>query len=200
MDTLPFAYITLYPLVFWLGGLVVGGGLGWAVALLCRAIYRAWPAGRSVLMLAPWRAVIFALLWVLWSPFFYFMLRIRELPRATYDFMQIGTSLLLLAFILAIAVLVRHWFPSTLAVRLVSEARTLAVAAVMVATLGIATSASENFVFVIRVAVASTFDTALIWQGWMFVFLAMLAFDLLPGILQTVLAFVTSRKKSAVPA
>jgi len=200
MDHLPFSYITLYPLIFWLASLVVGGGLGWLAALLLRLIFKAWPVGRNVLMLLPWRAVIFALLWMLWSPLFYYAFHIRDLPAATYDFFQIGASLVLLTFILTIAVLVRHWFPSTLGVRLVSEARTLLVVAIMVATIGIGTNPSVNFIRVIRMYIASHFDKSLVWQGWLAVFLMMSLFDFLPGVIEMGLALAADRKKSAAPA
>ena len=196
MGDLPFAYITLYPLLFWLLALILGGGLGWLVALLLRLVYRSWPMGRSILMILPWRAVSFALLWLLWSPFFIFLFRIRELPAFMYDFLQMGLSLPLVALILTVAVLVHHWFPSGLFVRLASEARTLAVATVMIGTLAVGANPSENFVRLIRMAIASTFDTGIVWQGWLYIFLAMLAFDLLPGIVQMVVALVGSKKKT----
>jgi hypothetical protein len=200
MDRLPFLYITAYPLIFWLTGLVVGGGLGWLAAYLLRAIFKAWPAGNSLSMILPWRTLVFTLLWMLWSPLFYFAFHVRGLPPVTYDFVQIGASLALLTFIVTLAALVRHWFPSSLVVRLVSGARSLAVVAVMVATLGIGTNASENFVHVIRVVFSTTFDTSIIWQGWLVVSLAMLTFDLLPGVLQTILAFLANRRNMPVPA
>lgn len=195
MENLPFIYITLYPLLFWLIGLVVGGGLGWGTALLLRLLFKAWSPGRSKLIILPWRAVVFALLWLLWSPTFRGTIFVRELPVELYDFFQIGSSLLILAFMLTLALLIRRWFPLSLPVQLISEARTLAVAAIIVCTLAVAGNPSNNYVFIMRTQHAMSFERAILWQGWLFIFLAMLAFDLLLGLVQMLTALLQNKKK-----
>ena len=120
----------LISLVPWLAGIVVGGGLGYACALVARSLFSTRPGLRRVSMLLPWRTVVvtFAAL-AAFSPLVYLLVGVGTSGAAT----MVALFVLVLALPFTVVTLLEHWYPSPLAVRLIAGSRILATASVAVA-------------------------------------------------------------------
>ena len=115
--------ITVIP---WVVGIVVGGGAGAILALLARLLYSALPVLRKPMMLLPWRTAVMGLLALAWIPF----LSVRMGIGPEFGGVTIGLVLLLLTLTASATILVEHWHPSGLVVRLTAAARTLGISRV----------------------------------------------------------------------
>jgi len=123
----------LISLVPWLAGIVVGGGLGYACALVARSLFSALPRLRRVSMLLPWRTVAVTLALVaLVSP----IIVIRVGLGRVAGTISVGIFVFVFALPFTVGTLLEHWYPSPLVVRLITGARTLATASVAVAIVG----------------------------------------------------------------
>ena len=124
----------LISLVPWLGGVVVGGGLGYICALVGRRLFSARPGLRRLSMLLPWRTIVVNLL-LLYSVF-PIILRLIGVPVRSGVPAQAAIVclwVLPLAFAFTAVVLFESWYSSPLVVRLIAGVRTLATASVAVA-------------------------------------------------------------------
>jgi len=106
----------------WIGGMLVGGGLGSIFASLLLPVWRGNPGTRRALALIPWRTVIFGLLLGTWSPFF---LPPRLGLGTLSGLVTTGLAVALIAFPMMVCGLYEFWFPQSARERAVSGARTL---------------------------------------------------------------------------
>jgi hypothetical protein len=118
--------ITLIP---WFIGIAIGGGLGVLCGYGIRASFSAVPALRHLFVLLPWRTLVTGLLMLGWSPFLVSLLGIGPVAGGV----MAGGSICILALAIAATILVEQKVPSPLSVRLLAEARTLAVTAGLIA-------------------------------------------------------------------
>lgn len=119
----------LISLVPWLAGVVVGGGLGYACALVARSLFSTRPGLRRASMLLPWRTVVVTLALAALSPLVPILVGLGTLGAAT----MVALFVLVLALPFTVVTLLEHWYPSPLAVRLIAGSRILATASVGVA-------------------------------------------------------------------
>ncbi len=117
----------LISLLPWLVGVVGGGGLGYACALVARALFSKRPALRRPLMLLPWRTVAVTL--PLLSAFVPAVLGLGMITGMAI----VGLFVFSFAFPFTVATLLDRWHPSTLLSHLIAGARTLGTASVVVA-------------------------------------------------------------------
>jgi ABC-type nitrate/sulfonate/bicarbonate transport system permease component len=178
----------------WLVGVVAGGGLGVLCALGIRATFSARPGLRSPSVLLPWRSVVMALLMVALSPFIAVHLGLGPLAGG----IMVGSSVTILALAFTCATLVDHWHRSPLGARLVAGARTLAVAAGLIAVeVGVFGGGGVGGVVLdgIRLQQAD-----LMWSGLLVVFLLVLVLDVLLGAVQVAAHRLRGAAESGGPA
>lgn len=185
-----FAEHLLISLVPWLAAVVIGGGLGYACALVARSFFSARRGLRRASMLLPWRTLAVTL--PLLSPFALVVLGLGRVAGAAI----VGFFVFLFALPLTTVTLIEHWYPSPLLVRLIAGARTLATASIAVAT---ATPwvAGSGGAGVLILEGWRLLDYAQVIRGFSIVVLLALMIDLLLGTLQ-LLSFYTSRKAQPV--
>ena len=118
---LQFLQITLFVL---LPGLLVGGGLGFFFGWLLKLLYKAAPKLRPPFMLFPWRTILLALVIATCTPLLYYLL---GPDQAFSPVLPSAITFLLLVFCLVIDLLLSHWLPTGLGVKLTGLLRTLAV-------------------------------------------------------------------------
>ena len=106
----------------WIGGMLVGGGLGSVFASILLPVWRGNPGTRRALALIPWRTVIFGLLLGVWSPF---SLPPRLGLGTLTGLTTVGLAVALIAFPMMVCGLYEFWFPQSARERAVSGARTL---------------------------------------------------------------------------
>ncbi len=117
----------LIALLPWLVGITLGGGLGYACALVARALFSKRPALRRPLMLVPWRTIAVTL--PLLSAFVPAVLGLGMITGMAI----VGLFVFSFAFPFTVANLLDHWHPLTLLSHLIAGARTLGTASVVVA-------------------------------------------------------------------
>lgn len=133
----------------WVVAVLIGGGLGYAVALLARHLLPGNNPGlRGAAVLLPWRTVIatVALAALVYPP-----VQLVGLGQ-TAGQISVGLFLLALAVPLTADLFLQTWYPSPLAARLLARSRTLAVVAVAAAVMTYNAGAGGA--------------GALIWQGF----------------------------------
>lgn len=111
----------------WLAGVVGGGGLGYACAVVARALFSKRPALRRPLILVPWRTIAVTL--PLLSVFVPAVLGLGMITGMAI----VGLFVFSFAFPFTVATLLDHWHPSRLLSHLIAGARTLGTASVVVA-------------------------------------------------------------------
>jgi hypothetical protein len=164
----------------WLLGIMVGGGLGVVCGYAIRALFSARPALYRSFPLVPWRTIIMGLQMIVLSPFILSLLGIGPVAGG----IMVGGSIFLLAIAFAATILVEHWYPSPLKVRLVAGARTLAVASGLIAA-GVGLLGGGGLGHLILEA-ARLLDYGVVSKGlWVIVILA-LALDLALGLVQMI--------------
>jgi ABC-type proline/glycine betaine transport system permease subunit len=133
----------------WIGGLLIGGGIGYFIFRPFENFIESKPDNQKYLAMIPWRTVIFILILLLWSPYLPIWLGLGT-PTAL---VVMVLTISLLACSMTINTLVESRFPAILRVRIFSQARTLLFIAIF-ATLGVglvgAGSAGSLFVELIR--------------------------------------------------
>lgn len=122
-----FAQHLLIALLPWLVGVVGGGGLGYACAVVARALFSKRPALRRPLVLVPWRTIAVTL--PLLSAFVPAVLGLGMITGMAV----VGLFVFSFAFPFTVATLLDRWHPSTLLSHLIAGARTLGTASVVVA-------------------------------------------------------------------
>jgi ABC-type nitrate/sulfonate/bicarbonate transport system permease component len=119
----------LISLVAWIGGITVGGGLGYVTANVLHSLINAKPDVRRNLSLFPWRTLLFTLMLFVWSPFIVVRLGLGNLTGT----IMVGLTLSLIAWPMTMRACLNNWFPSSLRVRLMSGIRTLLLLALFAA-------------------------------------------------------------------
>lgn len=122
-----FAQHLLIALLPWLVGVIGGGGLGYACAVVARALFSKRPALRRPLVLVPWRTIAVTL--PLLSAFVPAVLGLGMITGMAV----VGLFVFSFAFPFTVATLLDRWHPSTLLSHLIAGARTLGTASVVVA-------------------------------------------------------------------
>lgn len=117
----------LIALLPWLVGVIGGGGLGYACAVVARALFSKRPALRRPLVLVPWRTIAVTL--PLLSAFVPAVLGLGMITGMAV----VGLFVFSFAFPFTVATLLDRWHPSTLLSHLIAGARTLGTASVVVA-------------------------------------------------------------------
>jgi hypothetical protein len=176
MNSAAFGEYTLISVVSWFVGVVLGGGLGYACALVARRILTASASSGRYVVLLPWRTIVITL--PLFSPF----IPVAVGLGVSAGIAIAGLGVFVLALVFTITNLLEYWFLPSLTSRLVIGARSIAVASPIIAV-----GAS----FLGGGAIGS-----LIWQGGprpdylalSMVILLALVFDVLLGIVQMVLS------------
>ena len=107
-----------------LGGIVIGGGLGWVFAIIIRYLWSALPRLQSPSVFLPWRTLLVGLALIVWSP----LLPARLGLGVGAGSAMVGSFTLIAASGLTMTTLLDHWFPAPLVTRLIAHARTLAAA------------------------------------------------------------------------
>jgi hypothetical protein len=169
----------------WLIGTAVGGVLGLLCALGIRAILSNGPGLRRPLVLLPWRTLGMGLLMAAWSPFVVRLLWIGPISGGV----MVASSLSVLATVCTASMLMENWYPSPLAARLVGGARTLAVAACLIAV-GIGMMGGGGLgAPVLEAARLSLYGP--MWKGLLAILAMALALDLALGLVQMVTLHVS---------
>lgn len=182
----------LISLVPWLAGVVVGGGLGYACALVARSLFSTLPGLRRASILLPWRTVAVSLALVVLSPFVPVLVGLGTVAGAT----MVALFVLVFALPFTVVTLLEHWCPSPLAVRLIAGSRILATASVAVATSTARVAGSGGAGALIYKAMR-LLDRPQMLRGFLIVVVLALMMDILLGALQLLFAR-TSIKAEAV--
>jgi hypothetical protein len=167
----------LISLAPWLPGVVVGGVLGYACALVARKLFSTRPGLHRVSVLVPWRTVAVTL--PLLSPLVVVFVGAGTMAGAV----MVGLFVFLFALPLTVITLLEQWYPSPLVVRLIARARTLATASVAVAAVGPPLVGSGGAGVLIFEGMR-LLDYAQMLRGFAIVVLLALAVDVLLGALQ----------------
>jgi len=178
MNVSTFGEHLLISLVPWFAGAVIGGGLGYACALVARRLVSTFPGLRRASMLLPWRTVSVTL--PLLSPLVVIPVGLGVVAGAA----MVGLFVLLFALPFTVVALLEQWYPSPLAVRLIAGARTLATASVAVAAVGPLVAGSGGAGVLIFQQGMRLLDYSQMLMGFSIVVLVALAIDLLLGALQ----------------
>lgn len=173
--------ITVVP---WIVGMIIGGGLGTIVALMVHLLFSAVPGLRRPSMLLPWRTLVMGLLVFVWTPFL--VARVGIGPE--YGGVTVGLVLLLLTMMVSTTVLMEHWHPEKLAVRLVAGARTLAGASQVIAV-GVGFIGGGGIGFIMMQGIR-LLDTSLAWRGVGIVIGLTLVLDVVIGAVQMGLSYL----------
>jgi hypothetical protein len=178
------ALISLAP---WLVGVVVGGGLGYACARAARVLISALPGLRRVSMLLPWRTA--AVTVPLLSPLTPVLLGLGTVAGAT----MVALFVFLFALPFTSSTLLEHWYPSSLAVRLIGGFRILATASVAVATSAPMVAGSGGAGVLIFREGWSLLDYSQVLRGLCVVIVLALMVDILLGALQVLFGRTSGR-------
>lgn len=181
----------LISVVSWLVGMIVGGGLGCLCALAAHGLFSVLPVLRKLAMLLPGRTLVVGLLLFVWSPII--PVRIGIGPEA--GMIMAGLLMFLLALPFTIVVLLEYWHPSTLVVRLVAGARTLAIASVAVAAAVGVLGGGGIGQFLIQCMQLLRWNQA--FTGWLILVVLALIPDVLLGILQFACSFIPGKGQPA---
>ena len=171
----------LISLVPWLAGVVIGGGLGYACALVARRLFSTLPGLHRASMLLPWRTVVVTL--PLMSPLIVIYIGLGRGAGAV----MVGLFVFLFALPFTVAALLEQWYPSPLVVRLIAGARTLATASVAVAAVGPPLAGSGGAGLLIFQQGMLLLDYPQMLRGFAIVVLLALMIDILLGVLQLLL-------------
>jgi hypothetical protein len=116
----------------WIGGLFIGGGIGYLLFCLLHRFIERKPDNQPYLTMIPWRTLILMLVLLLWSPYLPIQFGLGT-PTALIVMLF---TISLLACSAATSILMENRYPSSLRMRLFGGARTLLFIAVF-ATLGV---------------------------------------------------------------
>ena len=178
MNVSTFGEHLLISLVPWLAGAIVGGGLGYACALMARRMFSTFPGLRKASMLLPWRTVSVTL--PLLSPSVAIPVGLGIVAGAV----MVGLFVLLFALPFTVVILLEQWYPSPLVVRFIARARTLATASVAVAAVGPPLVGSGGAGVLIFQQGMRLLDYPQMLRGFSIVVFLALMIDILLGILQ----------------
>lgn len=171
----------LISIVPWFAGAAFGGGLGYVCAAAAKSLFSTKPELRRVAMLLPWRTVAVTLAsGTLLSPVIATFVGLGIVS----GMISVGLTVFVFALPFTVNSLLEHWHPTSLVVRLISGARTLATASVAVAIAGAFSGGGGvgSFIF----GAITKADKVQTLKGFSFVGLIALIIDVLLGILQMV--------------
>lgn len=165
----------------WLIGTVVGGGLGYACALVARSVVSTHPGLRRAAMLLPWRTIAVTLTLVaLLSPLTveHFGLGLEA------GQVSVGFFVFVFALPLTVGTFLDHWSPSPLVIRLIAKARMLALVSVAVAVMTYLMGSGGAGTLIWQGM--QNLDNAQLLKGFSIVAVLALVVDVLLGTLQLV--------------
>ena len=167
----------------WFVAVLVGGGLGYVLAVGMRHLYVRFPGLGLASTLLPWRTLAMMLTFVALSPAVPVFIGLGPLAGAI--------MVVLFAFVWALpctaSAVLDHWYPSSLTGRLIGGFRTLATAAVGIATLTAAMAGGGGAGRLISPEGWQVLDYPQVVTGFLVVALLALVIDLLLGSLQLLL-------------
>jgi len=181
MNVSTFGEHLLISLVPWLAGAIVGGGLGYACALVARKLFSTFPGLRKASMLLPWRTVSVTL--PLLSPLVVIPVGLGIVAGAV----MVGLFVSLFALPFTVVILLEQWYPSPPVVRLIAGARMLATASVAVAAVG-PPGVGGGGAGVLIFGGMRLLDYAQMLRGFSIVVFLALTIDVLLGVLQLLFA------------
>ncbi len=196
---LQFLQSTVFILV---AGLLVGGGLGFFFGWLLKLLYNAKPGLRAPFMLFPWRTILLAALILTCTPVLFYLL---GPDQAFSPVLPSVITFLLLVFCLVIDLLLSHWLPTGLGVKLSGLLRTLAVLCPVLVLVGSdpapplfgAGPGGYSMLRAVRVQVASTLKLDDMWIMLGIVVGLGLVLDLLLGVVQMLFGLGKKQAKKA---
>jgi len=183
----------LLSIVPWIAGGLIGGGLGYLLALAIRPLQARAGLYRG-LRLLPWRTIAFVLAAMAVYAAYPVFLLLGPVLRSTlpgsgflvHALVTISFSVLVLALPFTTSIIAGYWFPPSLGERLVAGARTLGVASVVLAL-----TASHWGVSgagrLIEIG-SREFDNSEVGLGYGIVISIALLVDLMMGVIQMVIA------------
>lgn len=172
----------LISIVPWLVGVAVGGGLGYVCALAARSLFSTRPGLHRVAMLLPWRTVAVTLSSVaLLSPATTIIVGFGRVA----GMVSVGFFVFVFALLFTVRSLLERWHSSSLAVRLIGGARTLATVSVAVAVLGVFSGSGGAGALIFEGL--ARLDKAQVFEGFSVIVSITLVIDVLLGALQIVL-------------
>lgn len=121
MDTSILTNQFMIALVAWIGGLILGGIIGYLIAKLLYSLISSKPSNQRKIALVPWRTLVFILILFVWSPFIAIWLGLGTLTAIV----MVGLTIGLVACFMSVSIFLDTWFPPILRVRLVAGSRTL---------------------------------------------------------------------------
>ncbi len=193
MPQVVFQHIVITVIVI-LVGFLFGGGLGWLLARLFRALCDALPGLRLPLLMLPWRTFLFTVLLIFASPIATYPFIVPQTPAALSSAILF---ILMVSFFVADETLA-YWFHAGLPLRLLKLGRTLAVASsVIVALVGL--FSQGGILNEARRITAATFTPRSLWVALAVIMGLGLIFDLLLGVAQMRLTYV-EMKSAEQPA
>lgn len=180
-----FQYIAqhlLLSLAPWLVGSILGTAVGYGIASLVKKLVIS-PAGlRGPLLLAPWRTIIMALLLIVYSPMIVVWVGLGS--RAA--FLTVGVIIFLLASAVVTGIFLEKDYPTSIAVRLVATARTLATSSFII-TIFASVFGAGSGIGQLLIRHLNLLDFSFLFSTWLIVVAMTLVVDLLLGIPQLLL-------------
>lgn len=184
----------LLSIIPWVAGGLIGGGLGYLLALAMRPL-GARPGHCRALRLLPWRTIAFVLAAMAVYAAYPFILLgpvLRSVLPGTgflgYALASLSISILALALPFTTSIIAGYWFPPSLGERLAAGARTLGVACVVLAlTAGHWGVHNAGWL----IATVDPFDyprAPRVWLGYGIVISVALIVDLVMGVIQMAIA------------
>lgn len=182
----------LLSIIPWVAGGLIGGGLGYLLALAMRPL-GSRPGPRRALKLLPWRTIAFALVAIALNSAYPFILlspMLRSVLHVKGFFVHVTLSISIAVFALAspftTSIIAGYWFPPSLGERLVAGARTLGVAsAVLALTASYWGVSSPGHLIAIAM---HAFDYSRVWLGYSIMVSTALIVDLVMGLIQMAIA------------
>jgi hypothetical protein len=182
----------LLTIVPWIAGGLLGGGLGYLLALAIRPL-GARPGLHRALRVLPWRSITFALVAIAINSVYPFILLGPALRTVMpgigffgYSIACFSFSILILALPFTTSITAGYWFPPTLGERLVAGARTLGVASAVIALTASYWGVSSPGHLI--AAAMDAFDYPRVWLGYSIIVSTALIVDLVMGLIQMAIA------------
>ena len=167
--------------VGWILGVIVGGGLGYLLALGFRSLITSKPNFRRALFLLPWRTGAIALLLLASVPVLYIV--IWGFGPKT-DIIGIGTITMILMLCTIPSLLLDYWLPNTLRIRFVALMRSIATGSIVIANLFSLLGGSSGSMGQIALFHLRMMEKSMAIGYYMIAVVIVLVIDVLMGVLQ----------------
>jgi ABC-type nitrate/sulfonate/bicarbonate transport system permease component len=176
----------LITLVAWVGGMTLGGGVGYFISGLLYPQMTTKPNLRRMIVLVPWRTVVFTLLPLVWSPLPVVLLGLGNPTGMVIA----GLTISLVACPALMKIRLNHWFPPSFRERLISEARTLFLLALLAAIgVGFVGGGGAGF-YLMRQMDSLEYGNA--FRGFLWLVGIALIVDLIFGVVEYLIGFETT--------